>query len=139
MKNKLLLSILFVLIFLLISFSAVYIYFFKSNIDESSSIDNNVYVSDLSKKVHVNNLTFSDTIFEKTINGDNELDFVITNSTNKDIQLSGFNILLKDRENNIIETIECYEVNVKSGVSFSYSVLVSSKIEDVYCVEYISV
>ena len=146
MKKKVLLIILFVLIFLLLSISVMYILFSK---DASDVQDNNIYVTDLKKQklilrtvssgTSINNLIFSDTTFEKTGDGNNELGFVITNPTTKDIQLPEFNIFLKDEQNNVIETIKCKGINVSGKISFSYSALVSSDIKDIYCIEYVIV
>ena len=136
MKKKVLLIILFVLIFLLLSISVMYILFSK---DASGVQDNNIYVTDLKKQISINNLIFSDTTFEKTGDGNNELGFVITNPTTKDIQLPEFNIFLKDEQNNVIETIKCKGINVSGKISFSYSALVSSDIKDIYCIEYVIV
>lgn len=132
--KKFLLIILSIFIFLLISISTIYICYLSN---DDIKADNNIYMTDLSKKVEVNNLIFSDTSFEKTINGSTQLYLIITNETDKDIQLSGFYVLLKDKEGNIIESIECYGNIVKKGVSFSYSALITSNIDDIYCIEYV--
>lgn len=140
MKEKILIIILIILLVLLVGVSTIYIIFKddkKNSVGEKKETDYVIVESDeLSKDREFLGLTFSGAKVES--NGEISRYYVkITNNTDKDIELSKYNIIFKDKNDNVIGIFVGYVKDViKAGEFISPMIETSIDLSDAYTLEY---
>lgn len=137
MKKKILSIVLAILIILVLLVTIIYIYFgnSKSNFEDNSGLIN-IESVEFGKIKEFNGLKFSDAnLFSD--GKSSKYSVVITNETDKDIDLGKWNIIFKDRNNTKVGELIGYVADIiKAGESLHPTIEAKVDLSKAYFVEY---
>ena len=137
MKKKILSVILIFLIILALVVTAIYIYFNrnKSSLENKSNLIN-TESTEISKTREFNGLKFSDANLSSD-GKSSKYSVVITNETDKDIELGKWNIVFKDKNNAIVgELVGYISETIKAKESVNPTIEAKVDLSKAYSVEY---